>query len=87
MDAPGVDGDGCDPTILYPGPPGKGFVTSRNAEGFREGMEDAKYLVLLKEKLTADEFSSLVESMLRSQTPAQVDRVRGRMLRRLSDLE
>jgi len=83
MDAPGADGDGCDPTILYPGPPGKGFVPSRNAEGFREGMEDAKYLVLLKRRLSAIEFSGLIDEMLRSSSADQVTRLRQRMLQLL----
>jgi len=48
FDRPGVDAHGADPIIV--GPAKRGYCATRNIEGFREGAEDHKYLMLLRSK-------------------------------------
>jgi len=79
LDAQGVDGDGADPVIAYPGR--DGFVSTRNSEGFREGIEDYKYLtLLLKHGVPSATLRKLADQMLHSSTIDQVREIRRSLL-------
>ena len=78
MDLPGFDGSGTDPIMVYPDK--SGYYASRNIEGFREGTEDYKYLMLLRDKVERAELMLIAQRMLRSVTIEQVTAVRAELL-------
>ena len=78
MDLPGADGSGTDPIIIYPDV--SGYYATRSIEGFREGTEDYKYLMLLRDKVDRDELNVIAQRMLRSVTVQDVAAVRSELL-------
>ena len=78
MDCPGCDGSGTDPVVVYPDK--SGYYATRNIEGFREGTEDYKYLMLLRGKVNDSTLKALAQNLLHSTNPIQVDAIRTQLL-------
>ncbi len=78
LDHPRMDGSGTDPVTLYPDE--SGYYATRAMEGFREGTEDYKYLMLLRDKVDREELNFIAKRMLRSVTVQDVAAVRDELL-------
>ena len=78
FDRPGFDGSGTDPLVVYPDK--TGYYATRNIEGFREGTEDYKYLMLLRDRVPPERLQGVARRMLASTTVAEVAAVREELL-------